>query len=110
MKCQKMKKSFIFKCRSNMLKVKLNRKKLYQDLTCEAWKLQEQSQMHILQCYKLKGNDSKTSQEITYKNIFDDNILKMKKVSKERLKILKTYQKDKEKHKKVNIKPKKKKK
>ena len=73
-------KQFIFQCRSRMLELKCNMKKDNQDLTCSACGIEDETQMHLLLCESLKQNSSDEAHEITYTDLFSDDITKIKGV------------------------------
>ena len=58
-------KQFMFKCRSRMLDLKCNMKNDHlKDLKCSACGLEEETQMHILQCEIINQNDIKETHAI----------------------------------------------
>ena len=76
-------KQFMFKCRSRMLDLKCNMKNDHlKDLKCSACGLEEETQMHILQCKIINQNDIKETHAIDFTDIFSDDLVKMKAAGK----------------------------
>ena len=70
----------IFRTRTRMLDIKGNFPNKYQDKICRACNLQEETQKHVLEeCTEL----NKISYPISKEMIFEDNILKLQKITKE---------------------------
>ena len=75
----------IFKLRSRTTKVKMNYKKMFDNLECNLCREEKESQNHILDCRKIremKGNDENNEKEIDYKNILGENVKKQRAIAK----------------------------
>ena len=72
-------KKFLFQCRSRMLELKCNMKNSnLKDLKCSACGLEEESQMHLMQCEKLNRDNIEEAHEIKYSDLYSEDLLKIK--------------------------------
>ena len=64
----------IFKLRSRMTDIKMNFKGIYDQLKCNAWEKEEESQEHIIKCEELLKRNEEVVLVPVYGKIFNGNV------------------------------------
>ena len=60
----------IFKLRSRVTEVKMNYKRKYEDLTCTACKVKEETQEHILECEEIEKKEPSLKTKLDFETIY----------------------------------------
>ena len=84
----------IFKLRCRSTKVKMNLEDIYDNLECTACGLEEESQIHIIQCKKL--NENRLGKRVEYEKLFNGTVkekLEIAKIFKQNFDVLENMKK-----------------
>ena len=84
----------IFKLRSRATEVKINFKKKFENLLCEACKIEEETQQHILKCREIEKEEPKLKCNIDFEMIFHGSVedkVQIARVFKKKMKIREKY-------------------